>query len=166
MFSCEFCEISKNTFHYRIPLVAVSMNFTWKLPFWYYHYTKQLRIWSYLLKKFLKKSFFFVQCIKTNLSKVRWNFQSQIIDIHKYLESFTFMSSLIDVLAYSACLACPMNLLGLVIRMLGVLHKIACLACLKLLNCFLGSFDHGALVKCRFWLWSDVCNGQQRVTYH
>ena len=24
MFSCEFCEISKNTFFYRTPLVAVS----------------------------------------------------------------------------------------------------------------------------------------------
>ena len=26
-FSCEFCEISKNTFSYRSPLVAVSANF-------------------------------------------------------------------------------------------------------------------------------------------
>ena len=26
MFSCEFCEISKNTVFYRTPLVAVSVN--------------------------------------------------------------------------------------------------------------------------------------------
>ena len=26
VFSCEFCEISKNTFFYRAPLVAASVN--------------------------------------------------------------------------------------------------------------------------------------------
>ena len=27
VFSCEFCEISKNTFSYRTPLVALSVSF-------------------------------------------------------------------------------------------------------------------------------------------
>ena len=26
VFSCEFCEISRNTFSYKIPLVAASLN--------------------------------------------------------------------------------------------------------------------------------------------
>ena len=34
-----------------------------------------------------------------------------------------------------------------------VFHK---MSCLKLLNYFLGVFDHGALVNCRLWMWSDV----------
>ena len=36
VFSCEFCEISKNTFYYRTPLVAASgvlINFTILEPF-------------------------------------------------------------------------------------------------------------------------------------
>ena len=44
--------------------------------------------------------------------------------------------------------------------MLGVLHQIACL---MLLNCFLGVCDHGALVKCRFWMRSKVFNGRQEI---
>ena len=33
VFSCEFCEISKNTFSYRTPLVAASVNFRDELEF-------------------------------------------------------------------------------------------------------------------------------------
>ena len=43
---------------------------------------------------------------------------------------------------------------------LDVLHKIYCL---KLSNCFLGVFDHGALVNCRLWIRSDVFNGRQEI---
>ena len=39
MFSCEFCEISKNTFPYKAPLVAASANvFT--------YFTTKFRIYS------------------------------------------------------------------------------------------------------------------------
>ena len=31
VFSCKFCEIPKNTFFYRTPLVAASKNFTLKI---------------------------------------------------------------------------------------------------------------------------------------
>ena len=33
VFSCEFCEISKNIFLYRTPLVAASADAVWKLYF-------------------------------------------------------------------------------------------------------------------------------------
>ena len=52
-----------------------------------------------------------------------------------------------------ACLACSRAWRPSENGVLGVLQKIACfkkMVCLKLLNCFLGAFDHGALVKCQF----------------
>ena len=33
VFSCEFCEISKNTFFHRTPLVAASKNLSWLLSY-------------------------------------------------------------------------------------------------------------------------------------
>ena len=45
-----------------------------------------------------------------------------------------------------------------------VLGKLYKMECLKLLNCFLGVFDQGTLVNCRFWMQSDVPNGRQEIT--
>ena len=56
-----------------------------------------------------------------------------------------------------ACLICFKK-----IGVLGVFHKMACLMCfIKLLICFLVVFDHGALVNCRLWMWSDQFNERQ-----
>ena len=90
------------------------------------------------------------------------------------------------------CLACsrglPAHMLGVLggllcsvnLSYLRACHKMACLACfscfknnvfvaphkmacLKWLNWFLGVCDHVALVKCRFWMRSDVFNGRQEI---
>ena len=56
VFSCQFCEISKSTFSYRIPLVAASV-------YWWHHSIASFRI-STKNVPLLTKEFF------------SWNFQS------------------------------------------------------------------------------------------
>ena len=76
---------------------------------------------------------------------------------------WTWRAYVLFVLCKMACLACFKK--WRVWRaskngVLGVLHKIVCL---ELLNYFLGVFDNGTLVNCRFWMQSDVFNGRQEI---
>ena len=51
VFSCEFCEISRNTFFYRTPLVAASANLPNGGNFWFFYPFKPFSISNFAMAK-------------------------------------------------------------------------------------------------------------------